>query len=212
MKHYHPQKNEGGQQVELKHPSCPTGLSEWGDPTQLATVVPGSSMPDSVAGISIRSWTNAPSDNAKWEQLAEAAAFDEPPLKVKPGKNPASGAVVVEPDGRIWVISPSNQYAGYINTFPKGTIYPHQKISLRANALKEVYEESGLQVLLTGFLVDSERSLTTTRYYLARRIGGNPADMGWESQAVHLVPRAQLAKFTNHKNDVVVVQALLNRS
>jgi ADP-ribose pyrophosphatase YjhB (NUDIX family) len=196
----------------LRHPSSSTGLAEWGDPEQLATAIPGSAMPGAIGDIDIHSWTEAPVGGADWERLAERATFDEPAFKVKPGKNPASGAVVVEPDGRVWVVSPSNQYAGYTNTFPKGTIYPHQNISMRANALKEVYEESGLQVELFGFLADSDRSLTTTRYYLARRVGGNPADMGWESQAVHLVPKSRLAKYLTHKNDQSLLEALLTPS
>jgi ADP-ribose pyrophosphatase YjhB (NUDIX family) len=208
MKHYHPLKNDQGQQVALHKPSTPSDMSDWANPTQLATVVPAGPMPDEVGKISVCSWTDAPHHPAGWETLADTSDFVEPPFKVKSGKRPASGAVVVEPDGRVWVISPSNEYAGYKHTFPKGTIYPSDKISLRANALKEVFEESGLQVELYDFLADSERSQTTTRYYLARRIGGNPADMGWESQAVHLVPRAQLTKVVTHANDAVVLQAL----
>lgn len=208
MKHYHPNKNDNGQLVELLHPTQPTGQAEWGNPTGLATITPRSAMPDAVGEIMIHSWTTAPRDPAGWERLAEMATFDEPPFKVKLGKKPASGTVVVEPDGRVWVISPSNRFGGYTNTFPKGTIYPQQNFSLRANALKETYEESGLQIELCGFLADSDRSETTTRYYLARRIGGNPANMGWETQAVHLIPRSQLAQFVSHQNDKVVLKAL----
>jgi hypothetical protein len=32
--------------------------------------------------------------------------------------------------------------------------------------------------------------------------------MGWESQAVHLVPRALLADFLTHPNDLPLLQAL----
>lgn len=110
----------------------------------------------------------------------------------------------------MWVVSPSNAFGGYINTIPKGKL--NTGLSLRANALKEGYEESGLQVVLTGFLCDSHLSTTVTRYYTARRIGGHPAKMGWETQAVHLVPRAQLAEFIPHKNDQVILQALEARS
>jgi hypothetical protein len=52
------------------------------------------------------------------------------------------------------------------------------RLSSRANAIKECFEESGLQVELTGFLCDSVRSTSVTRYYTARRLGGSPADMG----------------------------------
>ena len=47
-----------------------------------------------------------------------------------------------------------------------------------------------------------------TNYYTAKRLGGHPAKMCWETQAVHLVPRAHLAKFISHKNDQVILQAL----
>ena len=122
------------------------------------------------------------------------------------GKAPASGVVIFEADGRVWVVSPSNGFGGYVNTLPKGKL--DSGITLRANALKEGYEECGLQVALTGFLCDSHRSTSVTRYYTAKRIGGHPARMCWETQAVHLVPRAALAKFISHKNDQVIVQAL----
>ena len=123
-----------------------------------------------------------------------------------PGKPAASGVVILEDDGRVWVVSPSNAFGGYVNTFPKGKLDPG--LSLHANALKECHEESGLQVELTGFLCDSERSTSVTRYYTARRIGGHPATMGWETQAVHLVPRALLATFVSHQNDQCILKKL----
>jgi hypothetical protein len=49
---------------------------------------------------------------------------------------------------------------------------------------------------------------TYTRYYIARRTGGSPACMGWESQAVHLVPMAQLRQVATHPNDAPVIAAL----
>jgi len=51
------------------------------------------------------------------------------------------------------------------------------------------------------------RTQTYTRYYMARRIGGCPAEMGWESQAVHLVPAARLDEVAVHPNDVGVIEA-----
>lgn len=165
-------------------------------------------MPDALCEIRVRSWMDVPIDSASWERLAEASFLDEPPFEASIGKKAASGAVVIEKDGRTWVVSPTNQFGGYSNTFPKGKIDPRKKLSLQANALKEVYEEAGLHVELIDFLCDSERDTSTTRYYLARRIGGNPADMGWESQAVHLVPHSQLMRVISHENDAQVLRAL----
>ncbi|HYI85433.1 MAG TPA: hypothetical protein VEX11_19790, partial [Acetobacteraceae bacterium] len=60
-----------------------------------------------------------------------------------------------------------------------------------------MFEETGLLVALGAFLADVERSVTVPRYYLARRVGGTPAAMGWEAQAVLLLPRARLADLLN---------------
>lgn len=210
MKTYHPCATDEGHAVELKLPHQPTALSAWESAKTLATVTPGSPMPASVGGLTIASWLAAPSSSAGWEELAATMLFDEPQIKTVSGKKAASGAVVVEPDGRVWVISPSNSFGGYANTFPKGKNELAQSLGLRANALKEVFEEAGLQVELTSFLCDSVRSTTVTRYYLARRLGGNPAHMCWESQAVHLVPAAHLAAFVSHPNEQAILTALQN--
>ena len=211
MTHYHPRKNDKGQPVALHSPSHPTGMETWSRPDQIATVTPDAPMPADLNGLPIASWSGVPTDSGGWERLALSAKFDEPPLKSVVGKAPASGAVVVEPDGRVWVVSPSNGFGGYTNTFPKGKPDPKEGLSLKANAVKEVFEEAGLQVELTGFLCDSERSTSVTRYFLAQRIYGSPATMGWESQAVSLVPTAQLHQFISHANDESIVQAIRAR-
>ena len=129
----------------------------------------------------------------------------EYPAEAVSGKAAAAGVVTVEPDGRVWVVSPTNYYGGYTNTFPKGKC---GALSHRATALKEVFEESGLRVQLICHVCDSVRDTTVARYYLARRIGGNPARMDWESQAVHLVPMNQLKPFVTHPNDANCLKRL----
>lgn len=211
QKTFHPRKNDVGALVELMHPSHPSSQSSWDDPRQVATVTPNGPMPTSLNGIEVSSWHDAPTDIAAWENLAshQPERFIEPPMPLVPGKLPASGVVILEGDGRVWVVSPSNAFGGYVNTFPKGKLDPG--LGLRANALKEGYEESGLKVELTGFLCDSVRSTSVTRYYTARRVSGHPGDMGWETQAVHLVPREVLQDMVTHENDQAVLQALQSR-
>ena len=207
MKQFHPHKDEAGQPVELKQPSQATSTASWADPRQMATVVPDWPLPERLNRIDVVSWVDAPTDVPGWEkQAAQQMHFIEPAMASVPGKPPASGVVVLESDGRVWVVSPSNQHGDYVNTFPKGKL--DLGLGLRANALKEAFEESGLQVELTGFLCDSVRSTSITRYYTAKRVGGHPGDMGWETQAVHLVPRDQLASVVTHKNDQGVLEAL----
>ena len=208
MKHFHPRKDDHGHPVELKVPSQATALSNWADPTQIATITPDGPGPASLNGIIFADWVDAPTTTGGWEEQVALTApvFTEPPMMSTPGKSAASGVVIFEEDGRVWVVSPSNAFGGYVKTFPKGKL--DSGLSLRANALKEGYEESGLQVALTGFLCDSHRSTSVTRYYTARRVGGHPACMGWETQAVHLVPRVQLEQFVAHQNDQVILQAM----
>jgi ADP-ribose pyrophosphatase YjhB (NUDIX family) len=203
---YHPRPNDTGKPVLLKNPSKPTPLKAWEDSSSVATVIPGGSLPPQINGIPFAAWSAAPESPAAWNTVVGQADIKEPPFNCPNGKAEAAGVVVCEPDGRIWLVAPSNAYAGYHATFPKGRV--EKGISRQANAIREAFEESGLQVAITAFLADSNRSLTYTRYYLARRVGGTPAAMGWESQAVHLVPRGRLGQLLNHVNDKPLIEAL----
>lgn len=162
-------------------------------------------MPGEINAVSASAWSTAPTSASDWEALAATTAVPEPEFKVPAGYKKAAGVVIREPDGRVWVVAPSNAFGGYKATFPKGTM---DGMSTQATALVEAYEESGLQVRLRKHLVDVKRSQSYTRYFLAERVGGNPANMGWESQAVMLVPEAQLAQVLNSPNDVPIIDAL----
>ena len=194
---YHPKKNDQGKPVHLSKPSTPTDASTWLSPEAMATATPGCALP---AGFS-QACEAIPSD---WESLAATMPVSEPAYPT--GKTLSAGAIVFEPDGRIWLVSPSNGFGGYQFTFPKGKRDGAE--SLKALALKEVWEESGLIIRLTGFLGDFERTTSTCRLYLAERISGNPAEMGWETQAVHLVPKALLASVLHHPTDLAVLDTL----
>ena len=210
----HPRPDEHGDPVKLKlkHPSTPTKLSAWHDPSQTATVIPDGPMPTKINGVPFLSWAKAPTTDFEWKSVSgQMLDLVEPAFHVGAGKHAAAGVVVEEADGRLWIVHPSNGFGGYTATFPKGradALGSH----LQAVAIREAHEEAGLQVRITGFLADSQRTVTTTRYYLARRIGGNPADMGWESQAVSLVPRAALASFLTNTKDAPLLKALLKQA
>jgi 8-oxo-dGTP pyrophosphatase MutT (NUDIX family) len=206
MATYHPHPDEHGKPVLLKQPSCPTPLAAWSDPDCAATVIPGGDLPRVLNGIALEAWRDAPTTDAGWNSVAGQLALDEPALKLAPGKAPAAGVVIEEADGRIWLVAPSNAFGGYTATFPKGRV--DGGVNLQACAIREAFEESGLQVRITGWLADANRTLTCTRYYRAVRTGGTPANMGWESQAVHLVPRSALKAFVAHPNDLPLLEAL----
>lgn len=204
----HPHKNDSGGDVVIKKPSQPTALASWTNTSEIATVIPQGTVPAELNGIALQPWLEVPTSDNMWEKVKgqHGGLFDEPIFKPTPGKRMAAGVVVEEDDGRIWVVHPSNAFGGYQATFPKGTV-AHGG-SLQATAIKEAFEESGLQVEITAYLADSERSQSKTRYYFGRRVGGSPAEMGWESQAVSLVPLAKLAEVLTHRNDVPLVKAL----
>jgi 8-oxo-dGTP pyrophosphatase MutT (NUDIX family) len=201
----HPCKNNKGQSVIIKHPHSPTGLDTWMAADQVATVVPGGPMPDALGMIPFRRWDRAPEDRSTWLSRVKDTDLAEPPLNAK-GLPPGAGVVVVEDDGRVWLIAPTNEYGGYKATFPKGRLTPG--LSLQQSAVKEAFEEAGLRVLITAHLVDVPRSATYARYYLAHRVGGHPGEMGWESQAVHLVPQGHLATMLNSHCDKPILDAL----
>jgi 8-oxo-dGTP pyrophosphatase MutT (NUDIX family) len=195
----HPCLNDELELVTIQRPSLPTSLASWDDPVVCATVTPGGAMPAVLNGV-------APAPCV----LALPGADDaiaEPAFILPQGMKAAAGAVVVEEDGRVWLVSPTNGFGGYAATFPKGRVDPGG--SLQHTAVREVFEEAGLLVRLEAHLVDVPRTQTYTRYYLARRIGGCPSAMGWETQAVHLVPLARLPEVASHANDTPVIRALL---
>lgn len=201
----HPCKDNKGKPVTIKHPHAPSPIEAWGEADQIASTVPnGPSLPV-LHEIPFSAWENCPRDRGDWVTLLKGNEIHEPPFAPKE-LPPGAGVVVVERDGRVWVVSPTNRYGGYESTFPKGHLTPG--LSLQQSAVKEAYEEAGLKVLLTTHLVDVPRSTTFTRYYLGQRVGGDPRQMGWESQAVHLVPQERLHAVLKNPYDKPIVEAL----
>lgn len=198
--HPHPKHGDKGEQVMIEQPHHPSGHSTWHNPDAVATFVPGGDVPLSINGIPVRPWRDHPRTVEGWDYLPGINHdLEEPPFVVPPGKKAAAGVVITESDGRVWIIAPTNAFGGYDASIPKGTVEPG--LSLQGTALKETYEESGLQVEITGFLGDFERTTSVARIYHARRVGGDPTQSGWESQAVHLCPKGNLYELLNMSSD-----------
>jgi 8-oxo-dGTP pyrophosphatase MutT (NUDIX family) len=201
---YHPHPDEHGAPHRIEAPSCEVGLAQLADPLASVTFIPGSRCAAQLNCVAFAACTRA---DVAAATAAAAASFAEPPFVLPAGMRAAAGAVVTEPDGRLWLVAPSNGYGGYRNTFPKGRV--DAGMSLAATAVRETWEESGLQVALTGWLGDFSRTQTYTRFYLARRIGGHPGDMGWESQAVHLATVARARELLDRETDRAVLAAFI---
>ncbi len=169
-------------------------------------------IPPPINGIGFSNY----SPPSNWAKVEGQTELNEPPLETKVGydkhhdehyeKEPASGAVVEEPDGRVWLLRPKGGFGGYKTTFPKGRAEPG--LSLQANAIKEVYEETGLKVKIVGHLGDHEGDVTNTRYYRAVRTGGNPNNYGKETASVILAPKRLLHTMLNRSRDKKIAASL----
>lgn len=207
-KAYHPETNDKGHAVGILDPHEATGADTWADPSAVAVFTPGGNVPTTLNGVALSPWVDHPTTADDWDFVeGQKEDLDEPPLSAPTGKHIAAGVVVQEPDGRVWIVSPTNGYGGYTDTFPKGTV--EDFMSFQASAIKEAFEESGLKVEITGFIGDFMGTTSVTRYYTARRVGGSPAAMGWESQAVSLVPAEKLAHLLESARDRKIVKQAL---
>ena len=200
----HPRPDDLGQEVAIESPTQPSDPSTWVDAAATAVFVPDGAYPGALNGTAMTPW-QPPTTLEGWQTVAgQNANVVDPASDAKVKK---AGVVIVEPDGRVWIIESTNHFTG-ARTFPKGSV--DDGLSLQATAIKEAYEETGLHVELLAHLTDwkSPKSKAKTRYYLARRIGGTPAAMGWETQGAFLIPRDSLADTVRTARDRQVVRAL----
>lgn len=198
--HHHPRAGDDGEPVMIKWPHHPSQPSTWHNANAVATFLPDGDVPTKLNGVPLRKWRDHPTSAEGWDyDDGINEDLHEPPFKLAPGKKAAAGVIIEEPDGRVWLTAPTNGFGGYDATFPKGTA--EDELSLQANAIKEAFEETGLRIRITGFIGDFERTTSVARMYRAVRVGGTPAEMGWESQAVHLVPKGQMYEHLNGRAD-----------
>ncbi len=205
----HPCLDENGKPVVVAHPSGSTDRTAWLDPKRTATLsrtLPPD-IPEAVNGIAFSETVPVQGEDPRqWRAITPDAVAGEPNFVLPPGFRATSGCVVLEPDRRVWIVHPTNEFMGTKATFPKGRVEP--VLSLAQNAVKETFEEAGIVVEPFAFLTDVARRIVVTRYYLARRTGGAPALAGWESQAVSLMPFEQAAAALNREGDQAVLSAL----
>src|SRR5690606_2975100 len=191
----HPRPDETGKPVVIKHPSTPSSMEAWTDAAVTATAVPDGPVPDELNGIALSPWTDHPRTAEGWDYVDGLnEEIDEPPMEIG-GKKLAAGAVILEPDGRVWLVHPTNQFGGYQATFPKGRV--DGGWSFRAAVSGGGWGEAGRQGRPAGWLGDFGRTTPRPRLYGAKRIGGSPAAMVGEGQEASLVPLKQLGEMLN---------------
>lgn len=194
----HPKTDDKGKPVTINYPTPASPPSTWSNHNAVATFTPGGKVPEVLNGVPFKPW-NPPQDG--WAKVSGTnEKLDESlPFEPHPTKKTAAGVLIMEPDGRVWLTRPTNAFGGYQHTYPKGTA--EDGLTLQQNAIKEAWEETGLKVKIVGVLGDFERDTSKARYYIARRVGGTPKDMGWESQALRLSPQKQARELLNKPHD-----------
>jgi 8-oxo-dGTP pyrophosphatase MutT (NUDIX family) len=188
-KRTHPKPGERGEKVRIHNPTSPTHKEQWHDSESIRSFPVNHPVPTHLNGVAL-------TDQAPEPSLPHAH-LDSLPFAHENQKKAAAGVLIVEPDHSVWVTEPTNHF-GYRHTFPKGTLDKGEH--MQVGAVRETHEETGLHVQLTGVLGDYDRSTSKCRYYIGKRVGGTPAAMGWETQAMHLVPLHQLE---DHMHDPV---------
>ena len=161
----HPCLDENGKPVVVEHPTPPTSRDTWLDSRCSATLsrTAEPDLPDSVNGLAFTTNLGIPEEDPwYWRDVVPDAVTGEPDFVMPPGFRATSGCVVIEPDRRIWIVHPTNEFMGTKATFPKGRLEP--VLSLAQNAAKETWEEAGLLVEPFAFLVDVPRRIVVTRY------------------------------------------------
>lgn len=189
-------------------PVKPTPVEGNENPDDVATFTSDADPGPGLNGVAFAPWAGP--EGGDWTKVEGQGNFTEPPLPNAKGKRLGAGVIIQEPDGRVWTINPLNAFGGYVETLPKGGI--EEGLDLRQTAIKEAWEESGLQVELTGYVGDFERNTSVARYYTARRIGGDPTDFHWETAATNLVPMEDLTSALTHPNDAPIVAKLQGAS
>jgi ADP-ribose pyrophosphatase YjhB (NUDIX family) len=106
--------------------------------------------------------------------------------------------------------------SGYEHTFPKGGL--ENGLSPQQNALKELWEETGLHAAIDGFVGDFKGDTGTSRYYVASRTGGTPhppdatpyTPGGSETAAVKRLTPEEARQALNKPRDQTILDAVLS--
>ncbi len=199
----HVKPNDKGETVTINYPTKASHPDTWENPRKTATFVPSGDVPAKLNGIALKSWT-PPADGWRTVKGTNEKLDEDFPFEPNPKKSVGAGVIVLEDDGRVWLTRPTNSFGGYENTYPKGTA--ESGLSMQQNAIKEAWEETGLKVQITGILGDYERDTSKARFYIARRTGGTPKDMGWESQAIRLATIKDAMALLNRSHDKKILE------
>lgn len=159
----------------------------------------GDEAPKHMNGVAFKSWK--PPAEHEWNNVSGQDHSIEVGLpQVHLGKQFKTGILMHEPSGHVWLAKPTNNFAGYDHTIPKGDV--EKGLHPQANAIKEVFEETGLKARITGHAADRVGAFAHTRIYHGVREAGHPHDFHWESEGTAAVHPSRIGKYLNTPGDV----------
>lgn len=183
----------------LRNPQPPSDPRFNADPDGIATYRFDADPGEGLSGLPFDPWDG--------EGMADLLGdFDEPAYPAAGQRQLGAAVAIEDPDGRVWTVTPLNYHGGVWEAFPQGVRKPG--VALRLTAVREAWEETGLKVELVGFVADIERQGSIVRLYRGRRVGGSPADYGWETAAVNLVPLDLILERMNSASERAMAASL----
>lgn len=125
----------------------------------------------------------------------------------------AGGVVVRRESGRAWLVvgSRRRERDGWTWTLPKGTPKPGE--TREETALREVAEETGLEVRITGpldsieywFVQSGQRIHKTVHYFMMEPTGGDLANHDHEFEQVRWIPFAEAPSMLTFETERTLV-------
>jgi 8-oxo-dGTP pyrophosphatase MutT (NUDIX family)/2'-5' RNA ligase len=174
-----------------------------GDANQVATELLANSIYRKLGIAAPQGGTVATPGAPDFSQIPDAQ-IDEPPLPATPRLS--SGVILRDKRGRVTIIEPRNHFGGYTRTFAKGGV--EKGLTPQQNALKELWEETGLHAHITGVLGDYQGDTGVSRYYVGALTGGKITPSA-ETAAIETVKPEEAAKLLNRQRDQEILGDLL---
>jgi 8-oxo-dGTP pyrophosphatase MutT (NUDIX family) len=152
-----------------------------------------------LTGMSLHGIPFTPVKKDAWKKHKDKD-LGEPDYPSDRPQRPASGVVVLEDDGRMWIMEPTWHYGQQEHGFATGGV--EEGLTAQQSARKEAIEELGFDVEITDWLGDVDTwPRSYRRYYIARRKSGQPTDAHYESDNVKLIPPGDMDTYFNKDYD-----------
>jgi len=156
-------------------------------------------VPAELHGVDFEPW-QAPDTLAAWRAIdGQYTEIDEAyPYDARADKTDAVATVLLEQDGRFWVVARKGPHGQDEYSLPEGLV--EHGLSQQASAIKRANELLGLKAHLLDVAGDYDNEKNRTRVYIARRTGGTIAKRLAAGELL-LVPFAKASELLTDARD-----------